>query len=141
VNQGLFRKGFFNLPLIVSVPLASLQEVNNGGVVGISSPSSGCLNGFSQSRNWPVGFDHNGEIVVLEEEDDDYWDGLSLDWAMDGDFGEEAMAIRDAMEEEFQLIARQKFKEKEELLNLHSSINYNDAKNSSRRRKGKARML
>jgi hypothetical protein len=31
MNQGLFRKGFLNLPLIVSVPLASLQEVNNGG--------------------------------------------------------------------------------------------------------------
>jgi hypothetical protein len=61
-------------------------------VVGPSSPPSGCLNGFSQSRNWPVGFDHNGEIVVLEEEEDDYWDGLFLDWAMDGDFGEEAMA-------------------------------------------------
>jgi len=69
-------------------------------VVGPSSPPSGCINGFSQSQNWPVGFDHNGEIVVWEEEDD-YWDGLPLDWEMDGDFGEEAMAIRDAMEEEF----------------------------------------
>jgi len=69
--------------------------------VGPFSPSSGCLNGFSQSRNWPVGFDHNGEIVVWEEEEDDYWDGLPLDWAMDGDYGEEAMAIRDAMDEEF----------------------------------------
>jgi hypothetical protein len=29
---------------------------------------------------------------VWEEEGDDYWDGLSLDWAMDGEFGEEAMA-------------------------------------------------
>jgi hypothetical protein len=61
-------------------------------VVGPFSPSSGCLNGFSQSRNWPVSFDHNEENVVWEEEEDDYWDGLSLDWAMDGDFGEEAMA-------------------------------------------------
>jgi hypothetical protein len=98
VNQGLFRKGFLDLPPIVSVPPVSPQEVNNGGVVGPSSPSSGCLNGFSQSRNWPVDFDHNGEIVVWEEEEDDYWDGLPLDWAMDEDFGEEAMAIRDAME-------------------------------------------
>jgi hypothetical protein len=55
-------------------------------VVG-PSPSSGCLNGFSQTRNWPVGFDHNGEIVVWEEDEDDYWDGLPLDWAMDGEFG------------------------------------------------------
>jgi hypothetical protein len=62
-------------------------------VVVPCSPSSGCLNGFSQSRNWPIGFDHNGQIVVWEEEEDDYWDGLPLDWAMDGDFGEEAMAI------------------------------------------------
>jgi hypothetical protein len=51
-------------------------------------------------------------IVVWEEEEDDYWDGLPLDWAMDGDFGEEAMAIRDVMEEEFQLIERQKSKGK-----------------------------
>jgi hypothetical protein len=99
-KQGFFRKGFLNLPPIVSIPHTSLQEVNNVGVVGPSSPPSGCINGFSQSQNWPVGFDHNGEIVVGEEEDD-YWDGLPLDWEMDGDFGEEAMAIRDAMEEEF----------------------------------------
>jgi hypothetical protein len=141
VNQGLFKKGFLNLPPIVSVPPVSPQEVNNDGVVGPSSPSSGYLNGFSQSRNWPVGFDHNGKIVVWEEEEDDYWDGLPLDWAMDRDFGEEAMAIRDAMEEEFQFFARQKSKGKMELLNLHSSINYGDANYPSRRRKGKAHML
>jgi hypothetical protein len=141
VNQGLFRKGFLNLLPIVPVPPASPQEVNNGRVVGPSSPSNGCLNGFSQSRNWPVGFDHNREIVVWEEEENDYWDGLPLDWAMNGDFGEDAMAIRDAMEEEFQLIAPQKSKEKRELLNLHSSINYSDTKYPSRRRKGKAHML
>jgi hypothetical protein len=94
------------------------QEVNNGGGVGPSSPSSGCFNGFSHSRNWPVGFDHNGEIVVWEEDEDDYWDGLPLDWEMDGDFGEEALAIRDAMEEEFQFFARQKSKGKRELLNF-----------------------
>jgi hypothetical protein len=60
---------------------------------------------------------------------------------MDGDFGEEAMAIWDAMEEEFQLIERQKFKGKRELLNLHSSINYSDTKYPFKRRKEKARML
>jgi hypothetical protein len=58
-----------------------------------------------------------------------------------GILGRRPWPIRDAMEEEFQLIVRQKFKEKEELLNLHSSINYNDVKNSSRHRKGKAHML
>jgi hypothetical protein len=81
---------------------------------------------------------------VVWEEEDDYWDGLPLDWAMDGDFGEEAMAIQDAMEEEFQrdlMIVRQKSKGKMELLNLHSSINYGDAKDPSRRRKGKAHLM
>jgi hypothetical protein len=141
VNQSLFRKEFLNLLPIVSVPSASPQEVINGGVVGPSSPSSGCLNGFSQSQNWPIGFDHNGKIVVWEEEEDDYWDGLPLYWVINGDFGEEAMAIQDAMEEEFQLIARQKSKGKIELLYLRSSINYGDAKYPSRRRKGKAHML
>jgi len=68
---------------------------------------------------------------------------IGMDWASDGAFGEEAMAIWDAMEEDFQgdkMIARQKSKGKRELLNLHSSINYNDAKDSFRRRKGKAHM-
>jgi hypothetical protein len=67
-----------------------------------------------------------------------------LDWALEGAFGEEALAIRDAMEEEFQrenMIARQKSKGKRELLNLHSSINYGNAKVHSRRRKGKAHLL
>jgi hypothetical protein len=139
VNQGLFKKGFLNLPPI-SVPSVALQEVNNSGVIGRYSQSSGCFNGFAQSRNWPVGFDHNSEIVVWEEEED-YWDGLPLDWAMDGDFGEEALAIQDAMEEEFQFFARQKSKGKRELLNLQSSINCGDANYPSRRRKGKAHML
>jgi hypothetical protein len=57
------------------------------------------------------------------------------------DFGEEVLAIRDAMEEEYQFFARQKSKGKRELLNLHSSINYGDANYPSRRRKGKAHML
>lgn len=77
---------------------------------------------------------------MVWEEKDDYWDGLPLDWASDGAFGEEAMAIWDAMEEDFQrdkMIARQKFKGKRELLNLHSSINYGDTKDPFRRRKGK----
>jgi hypothetical protein len=150
VKQGLFMKGFLNLPPIVSVPPASSWEVNDIVVVGPSSPPKGCIippfvegNGFSQSRNWPVGFDHNGEIVDWEEEDD-YWDGLPLDWASDGAFGEEAMAIWDAMGEDFQrdkMFARQKSKGKRELLNLHSSINYGDAKDPFRRRKGKAHMV
>jgi hypothetical protein len=42
-----------------------------------------------------------GKIVVWED-DLDCWDGLPLDWALDGAFGEEALAIWDDMEEEFQ---------------------------------------
>jgi hypothetical protein len=78
---------------------------------------------------------------VVWVEEDDYWDGLPLDWALDGTFGEKAMAIWDAMEEDFhwdKMIACQKFKRKMELLNLHSSINYGDAKDPFRRKKGKA---
>jgi hypothetical protein len=149
-NQGLFKKGFLNLPPIVSVPHVLPREVKDVGAVGLSSPLSGCIfpcsiegNGISQSQRWPIDSDHNGEIVVWEEEEEDYWDGLPLDWALEGAFGEEALAIRDAMEEEFQrekMIARQKSKGKRELLNLHSSINYGDEKNHSRRRNGKAHL-
>jgi len=66
-----------------------------------------------------------------------------LDWALDGSF-EEALAIQDAMEEDFlreKMIANQKSKGMRELLNLQSSINYGNASISSRRSKGKARML
>jgi len=66
-----------------------------------------------------------------------------LDWTLEWAFGEEALAIRDAMEKDFQrekMIGRQKSKRKRELLNLYSSINYGDAKVPSRSRKGKAYM-
>jgi len=39
------------------------------------------------------------------------------------------------------MIAHQKSKGKRELLNLHSSINYDDAKDPSRSKKGKAHMM
>jgi hypothetical protein len=81
---------------------------------------------------------------VVWEEDVDFWDVLPLDWALEGAFGEETLAIRDAMEEEFQhdkMILRQKSKGKRELLNLHSSINYVNTKPSTRSRKGKNLML
>jgi hypothetical protein len=63
---------------------------------------------------------------------------LLLDWAVDDDFGDEALAIRDAMEEDFlqdKMIGCQKSKGKRELINLRSSINYGDIEASSRRRK------
>jgi hypothetical protein len=71
--------------------------------------------------------------------------GKDCPWIpLEGAFGEAALAIRDAMEEDFQrekMIARQKSKGKMELLNLHSSINYGDSKVPSRSRKGKAHMM
>jgi hypothetical protein len=38
---------------------------------------------------------------VVWEENDEFWDGFPLDWALDGAFEEEALAIWDVMEEEF----------------------------------------
>lgn len=85
MKQGLFKKGFLNPCPTVSVTPVSPQEVIDVEVVGPSSPPRGCFipssveeNGFSQSQDWLVGFDHNEEIVVLEE-DIDFWDGLPLD--------------------------------------------------------------
>jgi hypothetical protein len=66
-----YRKGFLNLFPIVLAPPASPRKVNDVAMVGPSSPPKGSIippsvegNGFSQSRNWPVGFDHNREVVV-----------------------------------------------------------------------------
>jgi len=150
VKEDFLSKGFLNPLPVLPTTSSSPQKVVDGGIVGHSSPPRGCSSsspiegkGFSQSRNWPIGFDHNGEIVVWED-DVDFWDVLPLDWASEGAFGEEALAIRDAMEEEFQrdkMISRQKSKGKRELLNLHSSINYGDTKPSARSRKGKNLML
>lgn len=67
-----------------------------------------------------------------------------MNWALEEAFGEEALAIRDAMKKDFQLekmITHQKSKGKRELLNLHSSINYGVAKDPSRSRKGKAHIM
>jgi hypothetical protein len=137
-KKSFLRKGFLNPPP---------QEVKDVGVESLPSPPS-CPppvegNGSSQSRNWPVGFDQNGEIVVWEK-DNDFWEGLPLDWEMDGFQDEESLAILDALEEDIhrdKMIARQKTKGKRELLNLKSSINYGDASTSSKRWKGKDLML
>jgi hypothetical protein len=106
------------------------------GVFGLPSPLTGC-NGLSQSQEWLVGFDPSGEIVVWEQ-DDEFWDRMPLDWAMDGDHGEQSLAILDAIEEKFHrenMIACQKTKGKRELLNLKSSID-----SGARRWIGKAHM-
>jgi hypothetical protein len=150
VKKEFLRKGFLNPHPVLPTTSSSPQKVFDGGIVGPSSPPRRCSssspvegNGFSQSQNWPIGFDHNREIVVWEE-DVDFWDFLPLDWASEGAFGEEASTIRDAMEEEFQrdkMISRQKSKGKRELLNLHSFINYGNSKPFARSRKGKNLML
>jgi len=150
MKTSILRKGFLNPRTDMPATPVSPRKVFDVGMVGPSSPPRGCSisspvkgNGLSQSRNWPIGFDHNGEIVVWEE-DVDLWDVSPLDWALEGAFGDKALAIQDVMEEEFQhdkMISRQKSKGKRELLNLHSSINYGDAKSSARRRKGKDLML
>jgi hypothetical protein len=58
-KKSSLRKGFLNPPP---------REVKDVGVESLPSPPS-CPspvegNGFSQSRNWPVRFYQNGEIVV-----------------------------------------------------------------------------
>jgi hypothetical protein len=99
--------------------------------IGLSSPPANCIipssieeNGFSYSHAWPIGFDHNEEIIVWEE-DVDFWDGLAM----------KEDSLRDKM------IARQKSKGKRELLNLQSSINYGVVETSSKHRKGKVHMM
>jgi len=142
------RKGLLN-PHPAAIASTASHEAKDVGMIGLHSPLGGRIilssvegNGFSQSQDWPVGYDLNGELVVWEK-DGDFWDGLPLDWSLDGVQGEESLAILDAMEDEFhrdKMIARQKTKGKRELLNLKSSINYGVANAPSRRGKGKALM-
>jgi hypothetical protein len=75
--KDFLRKGFLNPRPVLTTTSSSPQKVVDGGIVGHSSPPRGCSNsspfegkGFSQSRNWPIGFDHNGEIVVWEDDVD-----------------------------------------------------------------------
>jgi hypothetical protein len=141
------------------------------GVEGTPSLLGGCgtpndqkdedfmINGLIQSQKWPVGFGSDGEIVVWDQ-GNKIWNGedgespyplgvlypdMPLDWAMDGDEGEDpSLTILDAIEEEFHwkiMVARQKTKGMRELLNLKSSINYGDASAPSRRWKGKTHMM
>jgi hypothetical protein len=64
VKLGL-KKGFLNHRPKVPVSPTLPRKANVLGMVGPSSPPRGC-----QSRNWPVGFDHNGEVVVWEDVND-----------------------------------------------------------------------
>jgi hypothetical protein len=101
-KKGFLRKGFHNPRLAAIAPTAS-REAKDVGMIGLDSPP-GCRiipssvegKGFSQSQEWPIGFDLNGELVVWDK-DDDFWDGLPLDWTLDGVHGEDSSAIVDAM--------------------------------------------
>jgi hypothetical protein len=71
VKKDFLRKGFLNPRPVLPTTSSSPRKVFDGGIVGPSSPPRGCSssspvegNGLSQSRNWPIGFDHNGKIVV-----------------------------------------------------------------------------
>jgi hypothetical protein len=70
---------------------------------------------------------------------------MALDWELDSvEDGDLSLAILDAFEEDFLLevkVVRLKTKGRMEILNLVSSINYGDARASTRHRKGKAHML
>jgi len=81
----------------------------------------------------PIVFYHKWELDA-QEKAAEFWEG-SEEWEVDRSQGEEFMAIVDEM------IKRQKSKGKRELLNLQSSINYDDFSASSRCRKGKAQLL
>jgi hypothetical protein len=72
VKQGL-RRGFLNSRPKVPINPTSPQKVTGVGMVGPSSPTRGCLTLYSSKGN---GF------------------SLSHNWALDGAFEEEALAIR-----------------------------------------------
>jgi hypothetical protein len=77
---------------------------------------------------------------VVWEQDEEFWDGVPLDWEMDDGLEVESLAILDAITEDFyqdQLVAHKKTKGKRELLNLKSSVNHGDVSAPSRRQKGK----
>jgi len=146
-----------NLSHKVSVMSMSTPVVKEGGVVGASFPLDGCVtpttikgeyfkvNGLTQSQKWPVGFGTSREVVAWEQ-GDEIWDGndgdspyplgvlppdLTLDWELDGDEDvDPSLAIQEAIEEDFHRgvkAARSKTKGRRKLLNMVSSINYNDA--------------
>jgi len=77
---------------------------------------------------------------VVWEQDEEFWDGVPLDWEMDDGLEVESLAILDAITEDIyqdQLVAHKKTKGKRELLNLKSSVNHGDVSAPSRRQKGK----
>jgi hypothetical protein len=70
---------------------------------------------------------------------------MPLDWVSDGVEDEDpSFSILDAIEEDFHRVkksVRLKIKGRREVLNLKSSINYDDTNVPSRRRKGKPQVL
>jgi hypothetical protein len=78
-KKGFLRNGFLN-PCPAAIGPTASREANDVGMVWLHSPSRRHIipssvegNGFSQSQEWLVGFDLNGELVVWEK-DDDFWD-------------------------------------------------------------------
>jgi len=135
-KKGFLRKRFLNLRPTVLAPSTSLSlsfelalsSTSEDKEVGVVRD-----NGITQSQQWPVGFNPSGAVVVWEQ-DEEFWDGVPLDWEMDDGLEVEWLAILDAITEDFyrdQLVARKKIKGKRELLNLKSSVNYGDVSASS----------
>jgi len=94
------------------------REVNDVGVVGSPSSLSGCIipssvegNGYSQTQDLLVDFDHNWEIDDWKKADE-LWERVSAEWVVNEDQGEKFRAIWGEM------IERQKNKKKRELRNL-----------------------
>jgi len=96
-----------------------------------------------QLAGWkPVGFHPYGEVVMWEQ-NEEFWDGMPMDWEMDDGHDVDSLATLDAITEEFyrdQMLARKKTTGNRELLNLKSSVNYGDVSALSRCRKGKGIM-
>lgn len=141
--RGFLRRGFLNLSL------ASIPIVKEGAAASSSSIAINGEDSLTQSQKWPVGFGLSWEVVA-QEQGDELWDGEDVDfplplgvcppdWAVDWELESDecldpSLAIFDAIEENFHRgvkAARPKSKGRREVLNLASSINYEDSCASS----------
>jgi hypothetical protein len=104
------------------------------------------VNGLIQSQNWPIGFNPSREVVVWDQGDEiwDEEDGVSpfplgvyspdmpLDWTADREVDEvlllpilDASVSKEELHRET-MVAHQKTKGRADVLNLKSSINYDN---------------
>jgi len=134
-KKGILRKGFINLRPVVLAPSTSLSLPSELAPSSTSEDKEvGVVRDNGISPQWLVGFNPSGEVMVREQ-DEEFWDGVPLDWEMDDGLDVESLAILDAITKDFyrdQLVARKKTKGKRELLNLKSSVNYGDVSAPSR---------